>query len=79
MPRWPASQGWGGGEKRRRTRGWPSSGQRQVGGEALAGRAGSWRTTVAEMTAARRDRRIGVAIDLVLWLVEGTAAVGWGW
>ena len=52
MPRWPASQGSGGGVKRRTIRGCPSSGQRQVEGEALAWAVGVDRSRAVEMSAS---------------------------
>ncbi|GAB2963529.1 hypothetical protein GCM10027203_81270 [Nonomuraea fastidiosa] len=58
MPRWPASQGLGGGAKRRRILGCPCRGQRQVrasvGGEALAGIAGRGRSVNAVMRVVKR-------------------------
>ncbi|GAA1629181.1 hypothetical protein GCM10009733_027380 [Nonomuraea maheshkhaliensis] len=58
-PRWPASQGSGGGVKRRTILGCPSRGQRQGSGEALAGGVRMGRIRVAEMNVVMMAVLIG--------------------
>ncbi|GAA3593465.1 hypothetical protein GCM10022419_090580 [Nonomuraea rosea] len=76
MPRWPASQGSGGGVNRRRMRGCPSSGQRQVAGEALALGVGMARIRTAKAEAVRV--RIGVSRIVMVVTVVVTAFEGAG-